>query len=325
MKAPVKATESVAIPSDNIPLTESQRRWVRFRRQIPFYVMMIIPVAYFVIFRYWNMFGVAIAFQNYKLGAPFISADAKWVGLQWFKHLVNSPFFGRWLKNTIFLSVYDLAVTFPLSVLVALLLNEVRNTRLRKFSSTISLLPYFISTVVIVGVLFNFFSVDDGIANLLLQKVGGEKIDFMGSSSWFRTMYVGSAAWQNVGFSAVVFTAAIAGIDPTLYEAAALDGSTRWKNVFRVTIPCILPTIIIMFILRVGQVMAVGYEKIILMYNPAIYDVADTLSTYAYRAGMIEGKYSLSAAVSLFNSVCDLILVLTANTISKKFSDTSLW
>lgn len=323
MKSHVK--KSMEEPLSNLPFTSRQRKLARLKRQIPFYVMMIIPILYFAIFRYWNMFGVVIAFQDYRLGAAFLSPESKWSGLKWFKQLVGSPFFERWVKNTLLLSAYDLVVTFPLSVLMALLLNEVRNSRLRKLTSNVSLLPYFISTVVIVGVLFNFFSVDDGIVNQIIARLGGKKINFMGSSGWFRTMYVGSGAWQTVGFSSVVFTAAIAGIDPTLYEAAALDGSTRLKNVFEITIPCIMPTIIIMFILRVGQMMAVGYEKIILMYNPAIYDVADTLSTYSYRAGIIESKFSLSAAVSLFNSVCDLILVLSANAISRRFSDTSLW
>ena len=314
-----------SVPQANIPLTESQRRWAKFKRQLPFYVMIFVPIVFFVIFRYWNMFGVAIAFQNYKIGAPFISTSSKWVGLKWFKMLTGSPFFGRWVKNTLLISFYNLIFTWPLSIALAVILNEVRNSKLRKFANNVALLPHFISTVVIVGVLFNFFSVDDGIINQVIHALGGKKIDFMGSSETWRAMYVGSGAWQNVGFSSVVYTAAIAGIDPTLYEAAALDGSTRVKNVFKITLPCILPTIITMFILRVGNIMSVGYEKIILMYNPKIYDVSDTLSTYSYRAGIIEGKFSLSAAVSLFNSVCDLILVLSANAVSRKLSETSLW
>ncbi|MBR3640882.1 MAG: sugar ABC transporter permease, partial [Oscillibacter sp.] len=308
MKKPIY-TASVSPSGETVSvLTESGRRWLRFRRQLPFYLMMLIPLLFFLIFKYWSMFGVAIAFQDYKLGAPFLSIHSKWVGLKWFQRLTSSPFFGRWVRNTLLLSLYNLVVSFPISIFMALMLNEVRNSILRKFTSNLSLLPHFISTVVIVGVLFNFFSVDDGIVNQLIVMLGGHKIDFMGSSQWFRTMYVGSGVWQNAGFSAVVFTAAISGIDPTLYEAAALDGSTRVKNVFHITIPCILPTIITMFILRIGNIMAVGYEKIILMYSPSIYDVADTLSTYAYRVGVVDGKYSLSAAVSLLNSVCDLLL-----------------
>lgn len=322
MSLPVNAA---AAAETNTPLSESGRRWNRIRRQIPFYVMMIIPTLFFIIFRYWPMLGVSIAFQDYKLGDPFLSLEASWVGLKWFKQLVGSPFFGRWVKNTLLLSLYNLIVSFPLSILMALMLNEIRQKKLRQFTSNVALLPHFISTVVIVGVLFNFFSVDDGLVNQLIAMAGGEKIDFMGSSSWFRTMFVGSGVWQNAGFSSVVFTAAISGIDPTLYEAAAIDGSSRVKNIFKITLPCIIPTIVTMFILRVGQIMAIGYEKIILMYNPGIYDVADTLGTYSYRAGMIDGKYSLSAAVSLFNSVCDLILVIGANAFARKISDTSLW
>lgn len=316
---------TTSVPQSNIPLTESQRRWVKFRRQLPFYVMVAIPVVYFILFKYWPMFGVSIAFQNYKIGAPFLSAEAKWVGLRWFKQLVNSPFFGRWVRNTLAISFWNIALIFPMSILMALMLNEIRNKKLKGFTNNLSLLPHFISTVVIVGVVVNFFSVDDGLVNQIIVNMGGEKIDFMGSPQWFRPLFIGSGAWQNVGFSSIVYTAAIAGIDPSLYEAAALDGSTRVKNIFKITLPCILPTIITMFILRVGSVMAVGYEKVLLMYNPAIYETADILSSYSYRAGIVDGKYSLSAAVSLFNSVCDLILVISANKVSKKISETSLW
>jgi len=287
--------------------------------------MMLIPTAFFLIFNYWPMFGLSMAFQNYKSGAPFFSANTEWVGFQWFERLLSNPFFGRWVRNTLILSIYNIVIAFPLSILMALLLNEIRVRWLRKFTANVSLLPYFISTTVIVGIMVNFFSVDDGIFNALLVKLGGTRIDFMGVSKWFRTMYTGSGIWQSTGFNAVVFTAAISGIDPTLYEAAELDGSTRFKNILHITIPCILPTIIIMLLLRIGSVMSVGYEKIILMYTPASYETADTLATYAYRAGILDGKMSLSAAIGLFNSVCNLVLLLISNWLAKRVSDTSLW
>ena len=308
------------------PLLEKRlRRRHLIRSQSPYFIMLIIPTLFFLLFRYWPMFGVLISFQNYKLGDPFISLSSDWVGFDWFKRLFSSPFFPRWVRNTLVLSSLNLLITFPLSIAMAVLLNEIRNKRVRKLTSNVALLPHFISTVVIVGIMFNFFSVDGGLANQIIVALGGKPIDFMGSSSWFRTMYIGSAIWQGVGFSSVVFTAAISGIDPTLYEAAAIDGSTRLKNIFKITIPCIMPTIIIMFILKMGSLMSVGYEKIILMYSPQIYETADTLSTYAYRAGILEGKYSLSAAVSLLDSVCNLILLFITNKLSKKVSDTSLW
>lgn len=295
------------------------------RKEIPYFVMLALPVTYFVVFKYWPMFGLTMAFQNYKTGAPFIGLNVEWVGLKWFVQLFGNPFFGRLVRNTLLLSIYYLLCSFPLSVFLALLLNEIRSKWLRRFTANISLLPYFISTVVIVGVMFNFFSVDDGLVNNIVSNMGGEKIDFMGSVKWFRGLYVGSGVWQHVGFDAVVFTAAIAGIDPTYYEAAALDGSTRLKNILYITIPCILPTIITMLLLRMGSLMSVGYEKIILMYSPATYETADVLSTYAYRAGILDRKVSLATAIGFVNSVVNLALLIVANKLAKKTSGTSLW
>lgn len=308
---------------------EQQRKKAKrkavLKAQLPFYVLLFIPFVFFAIFKYWPMFGLTMAFQDYKAGSAFMGPKTKWVGLKWFEKLINSPNLGRWVRNTLLLSIYSLLFQFPLSIALAILLNEINNKWLKKFTSNISLLPHFISTVVIVGILFNLFSVDDGIINTFLVKLGGSKIDFMGRAEWFRTMYVGSGIWQSTGFSAVVFTAAISGIDPALYEAAALDGSTRFKNIFRITIPCILPTIITMLLLKIGGLMSSGYEKIILMYNPATYETADTLATYSYRAGILDGKLSLSTTIGLFNSVCNLILLTVSNWLSRKFTETSLY
>ena len=258
------------------PQTGRHKKWIRFKRNIPYLVMVAIPVVFFLVFCYWPMFGVSLAFQNYKAGSAFFSSTTQWVGFQWFERLFQNPMLWRWIKNTLALSLLDLVLAFPLSIIMALFLNEIRKRWFRQLTANISLLPYFISTVVIVGIMKNMFSVDDGIINVFIEKLGGQKIDFMGSTEWFRTMYIGSGIWQGCGFSAVVYTAAISGIDPTLYEAAELDGSTRIKNIFHITIPCILPTIITMLILRVGSLMGVGYEKIILMANEGMYEVADT-------------------------------------------------
>lgn len=296
-----------------------------FRKQVPFLVMLAFPMLYFAVFKYLPMFGLVMAFQNYKTGAPFIGFDAQWVGLQWFRQLFQNPFFGRLVRNTLLLSIYYLTCSFPFSIFLALLLNEIRKSWLRRFTANITLLPYFISTVVIVGVMFNFFSVDGGLVNNVIKNMGGDTIDFMGSYQYFRSLYVGSGIWQNVGFDAVVFTAAIAGIDPAYYEAAALDGSTRLKNILYITLPCIMPTIITMLLLKLGSLMSVGYEKIILMYSPAIYETADVLSTYAYRAGILDRKVSLATAIGLINSVVNLLLLLAANRFSRKVSETSLW
>lgn len=311
---------------ERLPLHPTRSKTIRIlKKDWPYWVMMIIPLAFFLIFCYWPMFGLLIAFQNYKAGAPFIGATTDWVGLQWFKQLFANPLLWRLVRNTLMLSFYDLIITFPLGILFALLLNEIRHRWIRQFTSNVSLLPYFISTAIIVGIMVNLFSVDDGVINILLSKLGVEKQDFMGSSDWFRAMYTGSSIWANTGFNAVVFTAAIAGIDPTLYEAAAIDGSTRWKNMFRITIPCIMPTIIIMLLLRLGSVMTNGYDKILLMYSPATYETADTLGTYAYRSGVLDGKTSMSTAIGLLNSVCNLAMLLLSNRITRKYTETSLF
>lgn len=312
-------------PAVKVKKSGSSYRLARIRKETPYFVMMLLPTVFFLLFKYWPMFGIAIAFQNYRIGSPFISLDSDWAGLKWFKIFISNPYFSRYVTNTLALSLLGMLISFPVSIAFALLLNEIRIKWLRKFTSNVSLLPYFISTVVIVGVMFNFFSVSDGAVNNIIESLGGERINFMGSAKWFRTMYIGSGIWQNTGFNAVVFTAAISGIDPNLYEAAALDGSNRWKDIIHITIPCILPTIIIMFLLKIGSLMSVGYEKIILMYSPATYETADVLSTYSYRVGITEQKYSLSAAISLMNSVCDVTLLLIANKITKKVSGTALW
>lgn len=301
------------------------RRLSVIRSQWEYWLMLLIPLTFFLLIRYWPMFGLSISFQNYRIGDPFLSPDARWVGFKWFKQLFNSPHFPRLLRNTLTLNLLSLAISFPMAILFALLLNEIQVKWVRSMTANISLLPYFISTVVIVAILFNVFSVNDGLVNNAIKKLGGEPIAFMTKAEWFRPLYIGSGIWQNMGFNAVVFTAAISGIDPNLYEAAALDGSTRVKNIFYITIPCILPTIITMFLLRIGQLMSVGYEKIILMYSSGIYEVSDVFSTYAYRAGMESGKHSLSAAISFMNGVCNLFLITTANKVTKKLAETSLW
>lgn len=297
----------------------------RFKTQLSFWIMLIIPLAFFILIKYWPMFGIAIAFQDYKLGDPFLSVSSRWVGIKWFKQLFRNPNLGRLIGNTLWLSMLSLLIAYPISICFALLLNELTNEKFRSFAANVSLLPHFISTVVIVAIMFNIFSVNGGLINQIIQKFGGEQINFMIESKWFRPLYVGSGIWAATGFDAVVFTAAISGIDPNLYEAAAIDGSNRMKNILHITIPCILPTIIMMFLLRVGKIMTIGYEKIMLMYSPAIYDVSDVLSTYSYRAGLVNNKQSLSTAISLLNAVCNITILVIANRITKKVADSSLW
>lgn len=293
--------------------------------QLPFLLMILVPFVYFLFFKYLPMTGITLAFQDYKSGQPFLGASTKWVGFKWFKRFLTNPYFPRYLKNTLVLSLLSLLVSFPVSIGFALVINEIRQPRLKKLTSNVSLLPHFISTAIIVGLLYNLFSIDNGLVNNIIAALGGEKVDFLQGSKWFRVLYTGSGIWAGTGFNAIVFTAAIAGIDPTLYEAAALDGSTRWKNIFRITIPCILPTIITMFLLKTGSLLSSNTEKLLLMYNPTNYEVSDTLGTFAYRAGLEDMKMSLSTAIGLFDSVCNIILLTISNRIARKVSETSLW
>ena len=312
-----KAPPAIAIQ----PISRKER----LVKNLPYLSMMLIPSVLLLIFNYWPMIGLSMAFQNYRSGELFLGPTTQWVGLKWFRMLFKNPMFGRLIRNTLLLSLYDLAVSFPLCVLLAVLLNEIRHRGLRKFTTNVSMLPYFISTVVVVGILTNFLSVDNGIINNLIADMGGKKVDFMGSSKWFRTLYVFSGVWQGAGFSAMIYTAAIAGIDPTLYEAVAIDGSTRFKNIYMITLPCILPTIVVMLILRIGGLLSSSYEKIILMYSPAIYETADTLGTYSYRAGILDQKTSMSTAIGLFNAVCNVVLLVIANWGSRKVTESSLF
>lgn len=292
---------------------------------LPYFVMLLIPTVLFLLFNYWPMIGLSMAFQDFRIGQIFLSPNTKWVGIKWFKQLFNNPMFFRLVKNTLALSVLDLLISFPISVIVALIFNEIGRKNYRQFVSNVSLLPYFVSTVVIVGIMKNFLGVQTGVINNIAAQLGYERVDYMGMAEWFRPLYIMSNIWKNTGFNAVIFTAAIAGIDPQLYEAAAIDGSTRFKNIYLITLPNILPTVVIMFILKVGQLLSVGYEKVLLMYVPATYATADILSTYSYRAGILDGKTSLATAINLFNAVCNLILLLIANTTSRKITETSLF
>ena len=300
-------------------------RLFTLKRNIPYLLMMLIPSALLLVFNYWPMIGLSMAFQNYRTGAPFLSASTQWVGMKWFETFLHNPMAGRLIRNTLLLNVYSILVSFPACIMLALTLNELRSRKLKKFATNVSMLPYFISTVVVVGIMVNFLSVDNGIINNLIASLGGAKKDFMGSTKWFRTLYVLSGVWQGTGFSAMIYTAAIAGIDPTLYEAAAIDGCSRFKCMYKITIPCIMPTIMIMLILSIGGLFSSGVDKILLMYSPAIYETADTLGTYTYRAGVIDGKISLSTAVGLFNGVCNVILLVLANWGSRKATESSLF
>lgn len=286
--------------------------------------LMLLPVfLYFITFSYIPMIGNVMAFQNYSVGKGFLHSE--WVGLKWFKEFFGSVYFGRLIKNTVAISVYSLLIGFPIPIIFALLLNEIKDGPFKRITQTISYLPHFISVVVVVGLMFNFLSPIDGLVNMLLNSMGKETINFMSDPKWFRTLYIGSGIWQNFGWDSIIYLAALSSVDPQLYESAQIDGAGKFKQMLHITLPGIAPTIIILLIMKVGNIMNVGFEKIILMYSPAIYETADVISTYVYRRGILGSQFGFSSAVGLFNSVINFLLLFTVNKISRHVSEIGLW
>lgn len=285
---------------------------------------MFLPIlAYYIIFHYLPMSGAIIAFKNFKPGKGIYNGD--WVGLKWFIQFFESPYAFRTVRNTVLLSLYSLLFGFPTPILFAICVTEIVNDKIRRIVQTVSYLPHFISTVVMVGMITNFFSMNNGIVNVLIGRLGGEQINFLINPRWFRTLYVGSGVWQSFGFNSIIYIAAIAGIDPCLYEAGKIDGITKFKQVWYITIPMITPTITILFILQLGQIMSVGFEKVYLMYNSSVYETADVISTYVYRKGIESSNYSFASAIGLFNSVINFAFVFVANRLCRITTQTSLW
>lgn len=286
------------------------------------YLMAIPVVAYFIIFHYIPMYGVSMAFQEFSPRKGFFQSD--WVGFKWFIEFFESRYFLRTLRNTLAISFLDILIGFPIPIIFALLLNEISNRWFKRCVQTITYMPHFISTVVIASLLLNFFG-SDGVITGIFTLFGMEKQNMIGNPSFFWGIYVGSGIWQDFGWGSIIYLAAISGVDPNLYEASILDGAGKWKQIIHITIPSILPTIIVLFILRMGSVLGVGAEKVLLIYSEATWETSDIISTYVYRKGLIDSNYSYSTAVGLFNSVVNLILLITFNKISSKVSDTSLW
>lgn len=297
-----------------------------FRRNRMLYLMVLPVVAFYILFSYVPMSGIVIAFKDYK---PMLGMwRSPWAdngGLGNFMEFFANPFFGRILKNTLLISLYSIIFSFPAPVMLALLLNEIRFKKCRRVVQTVSYMPHFISLVVVCGMVRQF-CLSDGLFNNLFQLLGMNS-----GNSWlqipeaFRTIYVGTDIWQAMGWNSIIYLAAIAGVDHQLYEAAEIDGAGRWKKLLHITFPTIRPTIILLLIMQVGKTMNVGYEKILLLYNSTIYETADVISTYTYRKGLLDFDYSYSTAVNLFNSVINFALVIIANKISSKVSETSLF
>lgn len=287
------------------------------------YLLVIPVVLYYVIFHYIPMGGVIIAFQDYRPRLGIFGSE--WVGFKYFKDFFESMYFGRILRNTLIISFSHLIFGFPAPIVLALLINEIGNTKFKKVVQTVSYLPHFISLVVICAMVKEFVSTNGFITKILIDLFEFEKNSLLTKKEFFVPIDVISSIWASVGFGSILYLSALSGINMELYDAAAIDGAGRFKQTLHVTLPGIAPMIIIQLILRIGSIMSVGHEKILLLYNEGIYETADVISTYVYRTGLVEMKYGFSTAVGLFNHIINFVLVIIANKISAKVSDVSLW
>ena len=296
-----------------------KKDWSRNRS---LYLLMLPVLLFYILFHYKPMYGAIIAFKEYTpaLGV----AKSPWVGLENFTRFFNSVYFGRLIKNTILLSLYNLILGFPAPIILALLLNEVRNKKFKSLTQTVTYLPHFISLIVVTGMLTDF-GMTNGLFNDVIEMFGGSRAPLLQDPKLYRSIYVFSSIWQEVGWGSIIYLSALAGVDRQLYEAAQIDGAGKWKQLIHVTLPAIAPTIIIMFILKTGSLMNMGYEKTILLYNASTYETADIISSYIYRIGLLEQDWSYSTAIGLFNSVINFGLLLFTNKMSRRYSETSLW
>lgn len=295
----------------------------QIRQHWEMYLLLLPGILFMLLFKYTPMYGVVIAFQDFNIFSGI--GGSEWVGLQQFEKLFHSPEFAQVLINTLLISFYKIVLLFPLPILIALLLNEVRVLWFKKTVQTIVYLPHFLSWVIITSLFVTILSPSGGMVNELIKTFGGTPIAFFTDNSIFRSLVVFTAGWKEAGWNAIIFIAAIAGIEQEQYEAAEIDGAGRIQQMLHITLPGILPTIVLMFILRIGNVLEAGTEQILTMYNPIVYETGDVIGTYVYRMGLGKLDYSFSTAVGLFNSVVGFLLVIFGNQLSKKLVKRSIW
>ena len=293
------------------------------RKNAGLYVMLAIPLAWYIIFKYAPMYGLQIAFRRFN---PTLGiTKSPWVGITYFKQFFDSYYFTDILWNTVSLSIFTMLVGFPMPIILALLINEIKNTKFKKAIQNITYMPNFLSIVVIVSMLSLFSNRDYGLFNKITGLFGIAPVDFMSKPNFFQPLYVLSNVWQYMGFNAIIYIAALASVDQELYEAASIDGATRMQKIIHISIPCIMSTIIVLFIMRIGNLMSVGFEKVYLMQNSVTLSASEVISTFIYKNGIQKGQFSYSTAVGMFNSVINFILLISANFISKKTTKTGLW
>ena len=294
-----------------------------FKKDWRLYSLVILPLIFFAIFRYLPMAGNVIAFRRFRAGSGNIFGD-EWVGLHYVRMFIENPQFWNVFWNTVILGGLSLLIVFPLPIVLALLLNELRSRKFKRFVQTISYLPHFLSIVIVAGITLEFVSAS-GTMNQILGFVGQDRILFMQDPAYFRPIFIGSEIWQTVGWGTILYLAALTTIDDQLYEAARIDGANRWKQTWHITLPGIRPTMIVLLILNIGTFMAVGFEKVLLLYNQLVLPTADIIATYVYRVGIFSSNYSFGAAIGLFEAIIGLTLILSANAISRRLVGTSLW
>lgn len=305
-----------------ISTKRGHRFLLSFRRSRQLYMLIALPIVYFAVFKYGAISWMSIAFKDYKSTLGF--ARSPWVGFKYFGLFLSDPYFWKLIRNTLLINLFQIVFYFPFPILLALMINEVRVKKMRRIIQTISYLPYFFSTVVVCGIVVNYLS-SEGLVNNIIAFMGGKRIPFMTTPGWFRTIYTLSEIWQRAGWGSIIYLAALAGVEVELYEASLIDGATRWKQVFYISLPSIAPVISIQLLLTLGSILSVGYEKILLLYNGSTQETADVISTYIYRRGLISAEYSYGAAVGVFQAVVALVLIFLANKAADKLGSTSLW
>ena len=294
------------------------------RKQKYLYMLFLPGAIYFILFKYIPMFGIVIAFQNYDIFDGFL--HSKWVGLKNFTSFFSGPSFWQLIRNTLLLNIYLIICGFPIPIILSLLLNEVKNNKYKRFVQTVSYLPHFISSVVIVGIVSDFLSPSTGpIAHIINSITGNSNILYMAEPKWFRPIYIITDIWRSMGWGTIIYLAALSGVDPQLYDAGFVDGANRFQRIVHITIPSIIPTIIVVLILRMGSILSVGFETVFLMQNALNTNTSEVISTFVYKRGIVNGNYSFGTAVDVFNSLIGLIMIITVNKICSKLTETSLW
>ncbi len=305
------------------PASKAKRTWMGIAKRYDLYLMLLLPLTWYIVFQYVPMYGLQIAFKDFNPAFGFLGSE--WVGLEHFIRFFDSYYFGRIIWNTISISLLSLLFAFPIPIMLALLVNEISSNKLKKVVQNVTYVPHFISVVVIVGMLNLFLDPNGGFINTILNSLGIEPIAFMERPEWFKSVLISSGIWQSAGWQSIIYIAALSGIDPQLYEAAKIDGASRLQRILHVSLPGLLPVIVILLILDIGNFMNVGFEKILLMQNNLNMEASDVIQTFVYRSGILNGNYSYSAAIGLFNSIINFALLILINHVAKKKAETSLW